>query len=181
MTRRPRIGRMSLAIAAALLLASTAAGAADPPARLRIGTFDSRLVALAYYRSAHGHDALSGLREELAKAKAENDEKRVKGLEAKEPALQNLMHQQVFGCLSIPNVLATVSDSLAVIAARAGVAMLVSKWEIRCDTSGAEQVDLTRQIVELFQPDPATRTMIEDAMKQAAEPVPVEQLLDPYE
>ena len=181
MTRRPRLGLTSLALPVALLVASAAPGAADTSAKLRIGTFDSRLVALAYYRSAHGHDALSGLREDIARAKAANDDKRLKGLEAKGPALQNLMHQQVFGCLSVPNVLAAVSDSLPMIAARAGVSMLVSKWEIRCDTSGAERVDVTLQIVDLFQPDPATRAMIEDAMKQKAAPVPVEQLLDPYE
>jgi hypothetical protein len=39
-------------------------------------------------------------------------EKKIMELEARGPAFQNLMHQQVFGNLSIPNVMATIKDQL---------------------------------------------------------------------
>lgn len=173
--------RTSAALLGVLLLALASPLAAAPQAKLRIGTFDSRFVALAFYRSAHGVDAVKTLQEDLANAKTANDAKRVKELEAKGPALQNLMHQQVFGNLSIPNVLAAVSDSLPAIASKAGVAMLVSKWEIRCNTSGAELVDVTPQLIDLFDVDDATRKMIDEGMENAQAPVPVDQLLNPYD
>ena len=112
-------------------------------------------------------------------AKEAKDKKRMKELDAKGPALQNLMRQQVFGNLSIPNVLRVVSDRLPTLAANAGVSLLVSKWEIQYSTSEIERVDLTPQLVELFDVDDATARIIDESLKRAVEPVPIEQLLDP--
>ena len=155
--------------------------AAGAPALLRVGTFDSRVVALAYYRSELGIRAARDLHAELKEATESRDKKRVKQLEAKGPALQNLMHQQVFGNLSIPNVLKLVSESLPGIAAEAGVSLLVSKWEIQYGTSDVELIDLTPQLVELFDLDEATRSMIDEILKGSTEPIPIEQLLDPHD
>ena len=154
---------------------------AEPPSKLRVGTFDSRFVALAYYRSEHGTKAVRALQEEFKAAKEAKDKKRMKELDAKGPALQNLMHQQVFGNLSIPNVLRVVNDRLPTIAANAGVSLLVSKWEIQYSTSEIERVDLTPQLVELFDVDDATARIIAESLKKAVEPVPIEQLLDPHD
>ena len=154
---------------------------AEPPSTLRVGTFDSRFVALAYYRSEHGMNPARALQEELQEAREAKHKKRLRELESKGSALQNLMHQQVFGNLSIPNVLKTVSDSLPAVATNAGVSLLVSKWEIQYSTSEIELVDLTPQLVELFDVDEATRRIIDKSLKAAVDPVPIEQLLNPHD
>jgi hypothetical protein len=91
------------------------------------------------------------------------------------------MHQQVFGNLSIPNVMATIKDQIPAIAQKAGVTMIVSKWEIQYSEPGIEQVDLTMQIIGLFHIDDVTRKMIEEGFSANLEPAPVEQLLNPYD
>ncbi|MHB9028549.1 MAG: hypothetical protein ACYC9O_07265 [Candidatus Latescibacterota bacterium] len=179
----PRTTRALIAFLAGILLFSGSVAAAEPPARIRIGTFDSRFVALAYYRS----DGMKTIREfrtkleeELLKAREANDEKKVKALEAQGPALQNLLHQQVFGNLSIPNVMRTIADRLPEIAKKNGVTLIVSKWDIPY-SAGIEPVDLTIQMVGLFPIDDETKKMIENGLKDNRDPVPVEKLLNPYD
>jgi hypothetical protein len=145
---------------------------------VRVGLFDSRFVALAYYRSEHGMKAARALREELERARSSRDTKRVRALEAKGPALQNLMHQQVFGNLSIPNVMAMLQTHLPQIAEDAGLSLIVSKWEVQYVVGDFELVDITLRLVELFDVDEATREMIEEGLEADREPVPIDQLLD---
>ncbi|MCE5249825.1 hypothetical protein LLG96_06345 [bacterium] len=167
-----------------ILLLHGSVSAAEPPAKLRIGTYDSRFVALAFYRSGNVktiRELQGKLAEELQKAREAKDEKKVKELESQGTALQNLMHQQVFGNLSVPNIMTTINDQLPAIAQKAGVSMIVSKWEIQYNSSGIELIDLTLPLAELFHPDDATRKMIEESLKKNPEPVSVYQLLNPYD
>jgi phosphotransferase system IIB component len=158
--------------------------AADMQAKIRIGTYDSRFVALAFYRAENMkvlRDFMGKLNLELKKAREAGDEKKLKELEAKGSAFQNLMHQQVFGNLSIPNVMETIKDQLPSIAQKAGVTLVVSKWEIQYGGPDVEPLDLTLQLVNTFNPDDATKKMIEEGMRQNQKPIPVEQLLNPYD
>jgi len=178
---------LSTMLVVCLMIASFAgvsAKAADAQSKIRLGTYDSRFVALAFYRAENMkrvRDFMGNLSLELQKAREAKDEKKVKELEAKGPAFQNLMHQQVFGNLSIPNVMETIKDRLPAIAKKAGVTLIVSKWEIQYSDPEIEPVDLTLQLVDLFTTDDATRKMIEEGLKQNQKPVPVEQLLNPYD
>ena len=95
--------------------------------------------------------------------------------------LKIALHQQCFGNLSIPNVMKTIQDRLPAIAKKTGVTLIVSKWEIQYSDPEIEPVDLTLQLVDLFTTDDATRKMIEEGLKQNQKPVPVEQLLNPYD
>jgi hypothetical protein len=126
-------------------------------------------------------DFMGNLNLEMQKAREAKDDKKLKEFEAKGPAFQNLMHQQVFGNLSIPNVMETIKDRLPAIAKKAGVTLIVSKWEIQYSDSEIDPVDLTQQLVDLFNIDVATRKMIEEGLKQNQKPVPVEQLFNPYD
>jgi len=167
-----------------IFLVGGAPKAADSQSKIRIGTYDSRFVALAFYRAENGkrmREFLGNLNLELQKAREAKDENKLKELEAKGPAFQNLMHQQVFGNLSIPNVMETIKDRLPAIAKKTGVMLIVSKWEIQNSGPEIEPVDLTLQLVDLFDIDDATRRMIEEGFKQNQKPVPVEQLLNPYD
>jgi hypothetical protein len=162
------------------VLAAVWTATANAQSKIRIGTYDSRSVALAFYRADNMktmQDFIRNLNAELNKAREAKDEKKVKELEAKGPAFQNLMHQQVFGNLSIPNVMTTIKDQLPTIAQKVGVTLIISKWEIQGFESGIELIDLTQQLVELFHVDDTTRKMTQEIRSQ--EPVPIDQLLNP--
>jgi hypothetical protein len=151
---------------------------ANAMAPVRIGVFDSRAVAIAYWRSEAGMQQLRGLREEYEKAKVANDDKRVKELEQEGPWQQVRMHQQAFSTATVASILEKVSDKLPAVARDAGVSAIVSKWEVPYKDASIETVDVTVPLVRLFNTDEATLRMIDD-MKTIA-PVPFEKLpLDP--
>jgi hypothetical protein len=143
------------------LSALAGAAAAQSPTGLRVGTFDSRAVALAYYRSPAQARWMQALTADIEQAKAAKDDTRVKDLETQGPARQVLMHQQVFSTGSIANITAVIADRLPAIAAAAGVTMVVSEWELAYCGASVDRVDLTPQVVALFNPDAATKKMLD--------------------
>jgi hypothetical protein len=151
-------------------LAASSAGpavlAAPAPAAVRIGTFDSRAVALAYYRSPSVMKELAAMRAELDKAKAAGDQKKVDYLQLRGPAMQMLMHQQVFSNGSIGHITASVTSRLSDIAVAANVVAVVSCWEVPHATANVELVDVTPQVVALFAPDAQTAKIIESMKGQ---------------
>lgn len=145
---------------------------------VRIGTFDSRAVALAYWRSEEGIKINHDIREEYEKAKLAKDEKRMKQLESEGSGLQVRMHQQVFSTGSVTDIIKKIKAALPSIAEETGISLIVSKWHIAYKDSSIEYVDVTTQLVKLFNPDAEALKMIEDLSKQ--EPVPIEMLsMDP--
>ena len=83
----------------------------------RIGTFDSRVIATAFYRSAEFQESFRDLMTEFEEAKASGDEWRVKELEAYGPAMQHRMHQQGISTASVREIMEKISDALPEIAA----------------------------------------------------------------
>ena len=114
-------------------------------AKLRVGTFDSRAIAIAYTRTEDFNQALNKLMEEHKKAKADGDEKKAKELEAKGQAQQQLFHMQGFSTASVSEYLELVKDKIPAIAKEAGVDVIVSKWDIVYQSPDAEFVDVTDQ------------------------------------
>jgi hypothetical protein len=139
-----------------------------------VGTFDSRVLALAYYRSEASIRQLGEMKAEYEKAKAAGDEKRAKELEAEGPAQQELMHKQVFSTWPVDNILKMVEGNIPEIAKQANVDVIVSKWDIVFQQSGIEFIDLTDLMVQPFNPDEETLKIIEEAKKQ--DPVALEEL-----
>ncbi len=72
---------------------------------IKIGVFDSRVVALAYFRSAEQMTQLKEMHQEMQQAKAENNEKRIKELEKEDPWTQIRMYQQVFSNAGVSNIM----------------------------------------------------------------------------
>jgi tetratricopeptide (TPR) repeat protein len=68
-----------------------------------------------------------------------------------------------------------ISDALPVIAQEAGVSVIVSKWEVTYKSPPAEVVDLTPQLVALFDPSEETLKIVEDM--KTIDPVPIDQML----
>lgn len=182
------MGRLFVALwmFAIVVLAAPAriAGAAEPAtpsgAVLRIGVFDSRVVALAYGRSAAFTERIETLKREFAKAQAANDAPRVQELGKELGWTQVRMHQRVFSTAGTAAILATVADRLPALAREAGVALIVSKWEMPYADPSIEKVDVTTPLAMLFRPDTRTVGMFDEFRKTP--PVPFDELgLDPNE
>jgi len=141
--------------------------------KIRLGTFDSRCVALAYGRTDFLKN-VDDLRKEHEKAKAEGNETRVKELEKLGPNLQFIMHQQAFSTGSIVNIIEKIKDKIPAIAEKNKVRLVLSKWELFHHDGSFEIVDITDQIVDLFVLDEESRNIVESIKKM--EPVPIEQI-----
>ena len=154
------------------------AAAGEKDQELRVGTFDSRVVALAFWRSLEGMEILNGLHKEMAKAKEEGDEKRIAELEIEGPGLQVRLHQQVFSTGSVTDVIERIEKELPKIAEEAGVAIIVPKWNVAWQGKSLEVVDVTDQLVACFNPSEQILMMIGQMGDQ--KPVPIEELsMDP--
>ena len=132
---------------------------------VRVGTFDSRGVALAYGRSARPDCMLAKvaeLRKEHEQASKQGNEDRVKELEAEGPALQEQIHKQVFSGAPIDDILALIEDDLPTVAAAAKVELIVSG--ILYSGPAVEPVDITLEMCAPFEPDGKTLKMIKEIM-----------------
>lgn len=143
---------------------------------VRVGTFDSRAVALAYYRSTVFSEKVGQMRDQLAEAKEAGNNQRADELELQGVAMQKLAHQQGFSTQPIDNILATLEKQLPEIAKQTGVHVIVSRWDIVWQDSAMEFVDVTPLMVDPFAPTPETRKAIEAIREKP--PVPIEQIRD---
>ncbi len=150
---------------------ASSAPAPAPAQKVRIGVFDSRMVALAYYNSDEHRRFLQDLMGQLKSAKAANDTAKVADLEFRGPALQNLMHYQVFSNASIPNVMDKLAPELPKIAAESRVSIIVSKWEVAFHDPAVEYVDVTDALVRAFKPSEKVQKWVEEGKTKA--PIPL--------
>ena len=172
------MNRSILVLKGALVLLCFDAGIAQETTdgALRVGTFDSRAVALAYYRSPDGLDRMKPeWDQQLRDAEAAGDSARVEELKLFMPSFQHLLHQQVFSTGSICNVLREIEDDLPGIAAEAGVDLIVSRWELPYSAPDIETVDVTPNLVALFELDEETAGFV--AQMESVEPMPLEEML----
>lgn len=162
-----------IAAAVAAVLAVVGVGqpsdaAADtdaPPSKTRIGTYDNRAIAVAYAPSRF--NPVKHKMAEYEAAKAAGDDKKVKQLEQWGQQQQRLLHFQGFGRVPVDDLLAHVRDGVAQLAKDKHLAAIV----MDCDhvAENVEVVDVTADLVELFDPSDKTRKMA--ARIKDAEPV----------
>lgn len=154
--------------------------AADQPAkkcskaRTRIGTFDSRAVAVAYAHSDWNDKKLKAKMAEMKKAKAAGDTKKIEELEKWGKTQQDKLHRQGFSTASVHDILENIKNDMPRIAEETGVDIIVSRWDIVYQNPSAELVDITDEIVKPFNPDPKTLKIIKDLLNQP--PLPEEVL-----
>jgi hypothetical protein len=177
---------ISAILVTAIGMFGSSANAAEPGAKsatqeskpMRVGIFDSRVVALACYRkflrSPEFTAAMNKLKKEHEAAKAAGQQDKAKELEAQGKAGQEHSHSQVFGSATIDDVLAKIKDQLPEIAKQAGVDLIVSKWNIAYQSPDAKFIDVTEPMAKLFQPDEQTWKMLRDLPKHP--PVSEEEL-----
>ena len=145
------------------------------PLKVRVGTFDSRAVAIAYARSAMFAPIMKDWKDKYEKAKAEKNEAVIKECEAWGPNYHRLQMLQAFSIASVADILEKVKDQLSKAAQEAGVDILVSKWELAYQNPSIEVVDVTLYLVKIFNPDERTLKILEDLSKQP--PIPLYEAL----
>ena len=142
--------------------------------QVRVGVFDSRAVAMAYLRSEEFNAYLGEVTAESEKAKAAGDDARIKELESKMMAHQQLAHKQVFGTWLVDDVLELIKDKIPEIADLAGVDIIVSKWQIAYQRPEVELTNVTGHFVKLFALDEDDLKAIDEMQKM--EPLLLEEL-----
>ncbi|MHC5002294.1 MAG: hypothetical protein ACYTJ0_04150 [Planctomycetota bacterium] len=137
------------------------AGQADVPA-LRVGVYDNRSIAIAYAASAY--NPVGQKMKAYEAAKAAGDTELVEELEAWGEKAQRQLHRQGFGRVPVGELLAHVKDRLPEVARRAGVDAIV--WQADYLTPHVEKVDVTMELVQLFEPSEKTLTWAKQIREQ---------------
>lgn len=135
----------------------------DPAAapRVRIGTYDSRAIAIAYAPSEH--NPVAEKMKAHASAKAQGDQRQVAELEAWGAAHQRQLHRQGFGRVPVDDLLAPVAHRLPEVAKAAGVDAIVFSCEHH--SSEVELVDVTLALVALYEPSERTLEHVRSSLK----------------
>jgi len=126
----------------------------------RVGTYDGRAVAVAY---ANGPRFAAWMREVQAAheaAEARGDQGEMRALEQRAAAQQQRFHEQAFEGADIGDILDLVEGELAAVRAAADVGRLEKVNLARVD--GVVTVDVTDQLVDLFEPSAQGRKWIRD-------------------
>lgn len=170
-----------LVVCVASLGISGAVQAEDGPAKppdtraARIGTYDSRIVAYAYFWTDARQQKLKSLYAEAKAAQDAGDTKRFEELKKALQEGQQQAHRQVFSTAPVDDALKEIKDRLPAIREKAGVSVLVSKWdnEKLKEYASAEKVDVTDLLASEFKPGEKHLKMIESIKK--TKPVTLEQ------
>ncbi len=142
----------------------------------RIGTYDSRAIAIAYAGSPAQQKVLEPLKAALRQATQENNQAEVVRLIAQGRAMQDTAHRQAFSTAPVDDLLLHIADSLPRIRRDAGVEALVSKWDAAglAAHAGAERVDVTDAMVDAFMPTQRQRKVVEEIRRKP--PLPLDKV-----
>ena len=161
-------------LAALILGVSGMASAAEDAApnaekKVRVGVFDSRAVAIAYTHSKTGQEQLQQfvqqLKKELDQAESSGDKERAERVKAEGQAGQERLHQQGFGTASVKKYLDLVKDKIPAVAKDAKVDFIVSKWEVAYQSPALDVVDITDDLVKVFEPNERTLKILQEMKK----------------
>ena len=157
-----------------LALLAPVQGAESKALAGRVGVYDSRVVAYAWFSS----DAnMAKLRAEVATAqvaKSSGDTAKFKELSTALRAKQDQIHRELFSTVPIDEALGIINARIPEIEKTASVSDLVSKWDARLENyPAAQQVDVTDQLVHAFiTPSEQQSKVMESIIK--AKPLPLD-------
>ena len=126
-----------------------------PKSKIRIGTYDNRSIAVAYAASKY-----NPVKEKMAayrKAKDAGEKEKMKTLEEWGENHQRVLHFQGFGRVPVGDLLEPVKDQVRDLVKQKGLAAIT----MACDFASpdVELVDITDDLVKLFDPTDRTITM----------------------
>ena len=159
-----------LCLSASVLLtqAPAAAAAPAPGGKVHIGTYDSRAIAVAYAPSRF--NPVKEKMAEFEKAKAAGDAAKMKELQTWGEQFQRQLHFQGFGRVPVDDLLAPVKEHVARLGRERGLAAIT----MSCEFTGpdVELVDVTDDLVKLFEPSEKTLDMVRQVRKVPPTPLP---------
>ena len=127
---------------------------------VRVGVYDTRAIAVAYTHSTQMQTPLRAKMKEMEAAKAAGDKAKVKELDEWGQARQRQLHRQGFGRVPVSDLLACVKGRLPEVAARAGVQVIAADTDYVAP--GVETVDITNELVQLYDPSPRVLAIVKD-------------------
>jgi len=130
----------------------TAAG--EKKTLVRVGVYDSRAIVVAYTYSQYNEHFMQKKSKEKKEAEAKGDIKKAQELEEQMQRYSLKGHKQVFSTTPVRNLLDLVKEKLPEVAKQAGVDLIVSKWQIDYLASDVKTIDVTLDMVKMFEPDP---------------------------
>ncbi len=128
------------------LISSGQAG--ETAKKIRVGVYENRAIAMAYFGSEH--NAFLKKRAEHHEAVAAGDSVRAKELTAWVERFQRQIHFQGFCRVPVDDLLLVVLDKMADVAKRTGVDLI--GWYPDFTGPEVEVVDITDELVALFNP-----------------------------
>ena len=164
--------RLLLTLNCCWLAGGAMAQAADTPSTnagpVRIGVYDSRAVAYAWFSSEEHQAWIKRQMQAARAAKAEGQTNHWQQLGTALRQHQEEMHREVFSTAPATNALVVLQQQLPEIKKQAGAVALVSQWddETLRQYPNAEKVDVTDQLVREFKPAETQLKVIADLRRQ---------------
>ena len=154
---------VTIAVSIVLLIYAFGCQGFERTGKIRVGTYDNRAIAIAYSTSKYNPAAEKMT--ELKKAEAVGDTARVRELNEWGPKMQRQLHRQGFCRVPVDDLLTFVKDKFPEVAAKTGVDLI----SMQCDYTGAdiEIIDITHELVALFEPSDQALNYIEETTKTA--------------
>lgn len=146
---------------------------APAAARVRIGVYDSRAIAVAYIASTFHEQEMRALQQSLKSAQDAGDTKKADAIKQEGSNRQTLAHLQGFGSAPVDQMLSAIKDRIPQIARAANLQAIVASADYL--SADVERVDVTDQLVAEFKPNERTLKSIEALRKTP--PIPTLQLL----
>ena len=128
--------------------------------RTRIGTYDSRALVIAYYRSDGWAKQLNAKIAERDQARAAGDAQKVAEMEKWGKEHQEFTHRQLAGEAPLTNILDELKPAMAAVAVASRVEAIVP--ELLYSSPNVEAVDVTDALIAYFSPDQKTIKIIHD-------------------
>ncbi|MFH1051538.1 MAG: hypothetical protein V1779_11500 [bacterium] len=127
----------------------------------KIGIFDSRGVAIAYYQSQYHQEDLKKLMLEYNEAKDAGDTIKAAKLSDRVAILQMIAHDKGFGKGTVNNILDKFTKELDELAKKENLSCIVSKWEIYSADNDIKFVDVTEKVVAIINPNEKVKIFLE--------------------
>jgi len=141
----------------------------------RIGIYDSRAVAFAWFWSGKHQKQLNELMQTAHTAESAGDTNRFEKFAASLREQQDQIHREGFSTAPPTEALAELKERLPEIQQAAGVSEFVSKWdEVSLKQfKSAEQIDVTDSLVREFKPTKKSLKTISELEK--SKPLPLDE------
>jgi hypothetical protein len=135
----------------------------------RVGTYDSRFVAMADCGSEQFEARVRRLDEALKKAKEQGNAEAIKKADRAVWEYRHLTHRQGFGDWPVDDILKEYPEAVEQVKKEAQVDVLVSKWdkETLAKHKTAATVDVTERLINAMKPKEARRLKVLEWLKQA--------------